>query len=55
MVRLAQLYLLYLFSTAGLILALLFLGDIVWLWPAFMMIGLILTTNLIVIVLRMHQ
>jgi hypothetical protein len=55
MARLALLYLLYLFSTAGLILALLFLGDLVWLWPAFMMIGLILGTNLIVVVLRLHQ
>jgi hypothetical protein len=55
MARLALLYYLYLFSTAGLILALLFLGDIAWLWPAFMMIGLILVTNLIVIVMRLHQ
>jgi hypothetical protein len=55
MARITQLYFLYLFSTAGLILALLFLGDIVWLWPAFMMIGLILITNIIVIVLRLHQ
>jgi len=55
MSRLALLYYLYLFSTAGLILALLFLSDIVWLWPAFMMIGLILVTNLIVIVLRLDQ
>ena len=52
MSRLAQLYFLYFFSTAGLILGLLFLSDIVWLWPAFMMIGLILVTNLIVIVLQ---
>jgi hypothetical protein len=55
MANLALLYYLYLFSTAGLILALLFLGDLTWLWPAFMMIGLILGTNLIVIVMRLHQ
>ncbi|MGB7787921.1 hypothetical protein [Methanoregula sp.] len=55
MSRLVQLYFLFLFSTAGLILGLLFLSDIMWLWPAFMMIGLILVTNLMVIVLRLHQ
>ncbi len=55
MVRLSLLYYLYLFSTAGLIIGFLLLADFAWLWPAFMMIGLILVTNLIVIVLRLHQ
>lgn len=46
------LYYLFLFSTAGLIVALMLLTDAAWLMPAFMMIGLILLTNIIVIVLK---
>ncbi len=55
MARLVFLYYLFLFSTAGLIIALLLLGSPTWLLPALMMIGLILTTNSIIIVLRLHQ
>ena len=46
------LYYLFLFSTAGLIVALMLLTDTAWLMPAFMMIGLILLTNIIEIVLK---
>ena len=55
MARMALLYYLFLFSTAGLILALVFLRDVTWLMPSLMMIGLILITNLMVIVLKMHS
>jgi hypothetical protein len=51
----ALLYYLYLFSTAGLILSLLFLTDIKWLMEAGMMIGLIFLTNIIVIVMKLHR
>jgi hypothetical protein len=55
MARLALLYYLFLFSTTGLILALVFLADAAWLMPALMMIGLILITNLIVFVMKLHM
>lgn len=53
--RMALLYYLFLFSTAGLILALMLLEDASWLMPAFMMIGLILLTNIIVFVMKLHM
>lgn len=53
--KLALLYYLFLFSTAGLIVGLMLLADAAWLMPAFMLIGLILLTNTIVIVMRLHS
>jgi|APIni6443716594_1056825.scaffolds.fasta_scaffold790452_1 hypothetical protein len=55
MARLALLYYLFLFSTAGLILALVLLADMAWLMPALMMIGIILLTNTIVFVMKLHM
>ncbi|NMB77498.1 MAG: hypothetical protein GYA23_00190 [Methanomicrobiales archaeon] len=55
MAGMAGLYLLFLFSTAGLVLSLVFLREVTWLMPALMMIGLILVTNLIVFVMKLHQ
>ena len=55
MAGLASLYYLFLFSTAGLILSLVFLQDVAFLMPTLMMIGLILITDIIVIILKMHQ
>jgi|GEM_PF-5088970 len=55
MSKLILLYYLFLFSTAGLILALLLLADMAWLMPALMMIGLILLTNMIVFVMKLHM
>ena len=52
--KMSLLYYLFLFSTAGLILALVFLADAAWLMPALMMIGIILVTNLIVLVMKLH-
>jgi hypothetical protein len=54
MSKMVLLYYLFLFSTAGLILSLVFLKDVTMLMPALMMIGLIMVTNLVVIVLKMH-
>jgi hypothetical protein len=54
MARLAFLYYLFLFSTAGLILSLVLLADMAWLMPALMMTGIILLTNTIVIVMKWH-
>jgi hypothetical protein len=54
MTKMVLLYYLFLFSTAGLILSLVFLRDVAWLMPSLMMIGLIMVTNLIVLVLKMH-
>ncbi len=51
----ARLYYLFLFSTAGLILSLIFLQDMALLMPTLMMIGLILITNFTVILLKLHQ
>ena len=53
--KLALLYYLFLFSTAGLIVGLMLLSDAAWLMPAFMIISLILITNTIVIVMKMHM
>lgn len=53
--KLTLLYYLFLFSTTGLILALMLLSDAAWLMPAFMMIGLILLTNIIVVVMKLHM
>jgi hypothetical protein len=55
MARLALLYYLFLFSTAGLILGLIFLADMAWLMPALMMIGIILLTNTIVFLMKLHM
>jgi hypothetical protein len=55
MARLSLLYYLFLFSTAGLILALIFLFDMAWLMPALMMVGIIILTNIIVFVMKLHM
>lgn len=55
MAHLALLYYLFLFSTAGLIIALVLLADMAWLMPALMMIGIILLTNTIVFVMKLHM
>lgn len=55
MSKVILLYYLFLFSTTGLILSLFFLADMAWLMPALMMIGLILLTNVIVFVMKLHM
>jgi hypothetical protein len=53
--RLVLLYYLFLFSTAGFIISLMLLTDAAWLMPAFMMIGLIFLTNIIVFIMKLHM
>lgn len=55
MARMMLLYYLFLFSTTGLILSLILLADMAWLMPALMMIGIILLTNMIVFVMKLHM
>jgi hypothetical protein len=55
MAKTVLLYYLFLFSTAGLVLSLVFLRDVAWLMPALMMAGLIMGTNLVVIILKLHS
>ena len=55
MARIALLYYLFLFSTAGLMLSLVLLADMAWLMPALMMVAIILLTNTVVIVMKMHM
>jgi len=55
MARLAQLFLLYLFSTAGLIASIFLLGDMTLFYEGMSIVGVIVITNIIVVAFRMHQ
>jgi cytochrome c oxidase subunit IV len=53
--RWGQLFLLYFLSTAGLVASIFLLGDMTLFYEGMCIIGVILVTNIIVIVLQMHR
>ena len=53
--RLLRMFLLYILSTAGLVASVFLLGDTVLFYEGMMIVGLILLTNIIVIVLHLHS
>lgn len=53
--RWGQLFLLYVLSTAGLVASIFLLGDMTLFYEGLCIVGVILVTNIIVIVLQMHR
>jgi len=52
---LGKMFLLYLFSTAGLIASVFLLGDTTLFYEGMMVVGLILLTNVIIVVMHLHS
>lgn len=53
--RLLPMFILYLLSTAGLVASVFLLGDTVLFYEGMMIVGVILLTNIFVVVLQLHS